>query len=178
MGKRANEVKRGFLRAGEWLLGFAWLGLVFAGMAIALTPSPHSPALGWAFLTLAAVIALATMDRWVKVFPALLAYGVLGSLFTLVDGHAVNHPEVSVTPIDGVFAILLFAGAAVLSLGLMKRELKIADRMALFAFVFCFFWQAAVPKFGRLALGLGFGSLLIAWTYDRIHTRRRADAGL
>src|SRR5580658_3590513 len=100
MGKRTAEVKRGFLRAGAWLLGFAWLSLVFAGMGIALTPSSHSPALGWALLVLAAVVALVTMDRRVNVFSALLPCGVLGSMLTLADGHAVNHPEVSVSRLE------------------------------------------------------------------------------
>ena len=67
-----KQGKNGFRRAGAWLLGFAWLGLVFAGMAIAFTPSPHSPALGWGLLGIAALVLVFTMDRWVKVFPGLL----------------------------------------------------------------------------------------------------------
>ena len=109
MGERATEVKRGFRGAALWLLGIAWLGLVFAGMAISFTPSPHSPALGWVFLAVAAAIALMTMDRWVRIFPGLLAYGVLGSLLELLDGHAVGLPEAPVSRTDAVISLLFFA---------------------------------------------------------------------
>jgi hypothetical protein len=177
MGERATEVKQGFRRAGAWLLGFAWLGLVFGAIAIAFTPSPHAPVLGWALLALAAVIALVTMDRWVKVFPALLAYGALGSVLTLVDGHAVNHPEVAVSRPEGAVMILFFATAAALSLTFTKRKLQLPDRVALFAFVFCFFWQAVAPNMARFALGFGFSCLFLAWAYDRLLGRRRPDHG-
>jgi hypothetical protein len=77
MGESVTEGKRGFRLAGLWLLGFGWLFLVFSGLAIVTTPSPPPPALGWILLALAATIALGSVDRWAKIFPGLLAYGVL-----------------------------------------------------------------------------------------------------
>ena len=68
MGKKATEIRRGFEKAGVLLLGAGWLGLVFAGMALAFASSPELPALGWALLVLAASIAFLTMNRWVKIF--------------------------------------------------------------------------------------------------------------
>src|SRR5689334_20096577 len=136
MGKRSSEAKSGFRRAGAWLLGLTWLGLMFAGLAMAFTPSSHSPALGWVLLGLAAVIAIATMDRWIRIFPGLLAYGVLGSIVTLVDGHVVNHPEVHVSRTEAVFMILFFATATVLSLTFTNRRLHAWDRIALIVFIF------------------------------------------
>lgn len=172
MGKRSSEVKTGFRRAGGWLLGLAWLGLVFAGLAIAFTPSSHSPVLGWVLLSTAAIIAIATMDHWIKVFPALLAYGVLGSILTLVDGHVVNHPEVRVSRTEAVFMIVFFAITATLSFTFARRHLHVWDRIAVVVFILCFFWQAVAPNLMRLALGIGFTSLLLAWVYDRIQNRR------
>lgn len=172
MGEKATEVKQGFRRAGLWLLGIAWLGLVFAGMAIAFTPSPHSPAVGWALLALAAAIALVTMDRWVKIFPGLLAYGVLGSLLELSDGHAVGLPQAPVSRTDAIISLLFCAVGAAISVTFAKRKLHVTDRVALFAFVFCFFWQAADPKFMRIALGTGLGLLVLAWLYDHFQHRR------
>lgn len=172
MGEKAAEVKRGFQRAGLWLLGFAWLFLVFSGLAIVTTPAPPPPTLGWALLALAAVIALVTMDRWVKIFPGLLAYGILGSVLSLVDGHAVNHPEVPVSRLEGVVMIGFFTAATVLSLTFLKRKLHVTDRIALFAFVVCFFWQAVAPNLMWLVLGFGFCFLLFAWLYDHFKHRR------
>ena len=140
-----------------WLLGFAWLGLVFAGMAIAFTPSPHSPALGWGLLGIAALVLVFTMDRWVKVFPGLLAYGVVGSILMLMNGHAVNHPEVLVSKLEAALLIVFFATAAALSFTFTKHKLTVPDRIALIAFIFCFFWQAvAAPH----ASGTGYRVLL------------------
>jgi len=172
MGRKVNEVKRGFQKAGLWLLGGAWLGLVFAGMAIAFTPSPHPPALGWVLIAMAATVAFVTMDRWVRIFPGLLAYGVLGSVLALVDGHVVNHPEVLVSRPEGAAMIAFFSVAAVLSLTFVKRKLQVSDRVALLTFVVCFFWQAAVPRLRWVALGVGFCFLLFAWLYDRVQRRR------
>ncbi|PYV97364.1 MAG: hypothetical protein DMG89_14955 [Acidobacteria bacterium] len=140
-----NQVKGGFRRAGIWLLGFAWLGLVFAGMAIAFTPSPHSPALGWGLLSIAALALILAMDGWVKVFPGLLAYGVLGSILMFVNGHAVNHPEVVVPRLEAVILIIFFAAAAGLSFTFTNHKLTVPDRIALFTFIVCFFWQAVAP---------------------------------
>ena len=172
MEEKTTETKQGFRRASVWLLGITWLGLVFAGMAIAFTPSPHSPAVGWVLLVLAAAIALVTMDRWVKIFPGLLAYGILGSVLSLMDGHAVNHPEVSVSRIGGVVMIVFFTIATLLSFTFTKRELQVTDRVALFAFVVAFFWQAVAPSFMWIVLGVGFCFLLFAWLYDHFQHRR------
>jgi hypothetical protein len=172
MREKATETKQGFRRAGVWLLGIVWLGLVFAGMAIAFTPSPHSPAVGWVLLALAAAIALVTVDRWAKIFPGLLAYGILGSVLSLVDGHAVNHPEVPVSRLEGVVMIAFFTIAAVLSFTFTKRKLHVTDRVALFAFVVCFFWQAVAPNLMWVVLGVGFCFLLFAWLYDHFEHRR------
>src|SRR5580704_5049426 len=96
-----RPVKNGFKRAGTWLLGFFWLGLVFAGMAIAFSPSSYPPVLGWILLVGAAVFLILTTAVWVKIFPGLLAYGVFGSLLEISSGHALGHPEVRVTPSTG-----------------------------------------------------------------------------
>ncbi len=167
-----SQVKNGFRRAGAWLLGFAWLFLVFGGLAIITSPPPPSAILGWVLLGIAALVLIFTMDRWVKVFPGLLAYGVLGSVLMLVDGHAVNHPEVAVSRFEGVVMIVFFTIAAVLSLTFTKRKLRVTDRVALFGFVVCFFWQAVVPNLMRVVLGVGFCFLLFAWLYDHFQHRR------
>jgi hypothetical protein len=162
-----SQVKRGFLRAGAWLLGFVWLGVVFAGLAIITTPPPPSSVLGWVLLAIAALVLVFTMDRCVGVFSALLATGIIGGILTVVDGHAVNHPEVPIARSDGLTLTLLIAASAVVSFTFTKHKLTVPDRIAVFVFVFCFFWQAVVPHLMLVAFGVGFASLFAAWVYDR-----------
>jgi chromate transport protein ChrA len=119
-------------------------------------------------LAIAAVILIVTMDRWVEVFSALLACGILGGIITIAGGHAVNNPRVRVARLDAVIMTLLIAASAVVSFTFTKRKLRLPDRIALFVFVFCFFWGAAVPRLGLLALGIGTALLVAAWDYDRI----------
>ena len=171
MGEKGTEVKQGLRRAGLWLLGFAWLGLVFAGMAIAFTPSPHSPAVGWVLLAVAAAIALVTMDRWVKIFPGLLAYGILGSVLELSDGHAVGLPQAPVSRPDAVISLLFCAVGAAISVTFARRKLHATDRVALFAFL-CVFSGRRPFRSGWIALGTGLGLLLFAWLYDHFRHRR------
>jgi len=157
-------------------LGGLWLGLVFGGMAIAFTPSPHSRMTGWLLLIGAAVIMIATMNRWVKAFPVILCWGVMGGLITIAEGHAVNHPEVLVTRLDATVMTLLFAASAVLS-ATFSRKLHLVSRVAIFSFVFCVFWQVANERMMLRALSIGFCALLFAWLYDCFTRPRTGNAG-
>lgn len=170
-----SQAKSGFQRAGLWLLGFMWLFLVFAGLAIVTTPPPPSLAVGWALLSIAGLVLVFTMDRWVKVFPGLLAYGVVGSILMLINGHAVNHPEVLVPQLEAVVLIVFFTAAAALSFTFTKHQLTVPDRIALFVFVLCFFWQAVAPRLMLVVLGIGFACLIGAWAYDRIGKNQSHD---
>ncbi len=170
-----SQVLSGFRRAAAWLLGFAWLGLVFAGLAIAFTPSPYSPAIGWVLLAIAAIILMVTMDRWVGVFSALLTYAIISGIFTLASGHLPNNPQARVGRTEAMIMIMLYVVSAVVSFTFTKRGLKILDRVALFAFVLCFFGQAVVPRLMLLALGIGTGCLAAAWAYDRYQRRPTPD---
>jgi chromate transport protein ChrA len=180
-----KQIEKGFKRAGAWLLGIAWLFLVFSGLAIITTPPPPSPTVGWGLLGIAALVLLLTMDKWVKVFPGLLAYGAFASILMLFSGHAVNHPEVVVSRLEAMAALMFFAAAGMLSLNFTKHKLTVPDRVALFAFVLCFFWQAVAPRLLLFALAIGFSCLVGAWTYDRVngngkrsHPQTTEDASL
>lgn len=168
-----EQVKAGFRTAGVWLLGMAWLGLVFAGMAIAFTPSPHRPFLGWVLLAIAAILFLITIDRWVVTFSALLAYGVLGGISMILTGHAVSQPSVPVSLFEAITVTLILAFSALLSFTFSKRRLRLLDRIVLLIFVICFFGQAVAPNFELAAFGIGLMGLVAAWAYDR-YLRGRA----
>jgi len=177
MGEKTvrEQIKNGFRRTGVWLLGFAWLFLVFGGLAIITTTPPPSRLLGWGLLGIAALVLVFTMNKWVKVFPGLLAYGVLSCILMLMNGHAVNHVEVPVSKLEAAVLIVFFAAATGLSFTFTKDKLTVPDRIALFAFIVCFFWQAVSPRVMILALAIGFFSLVGAWVYDRL--RRRPEDG-
>ena len=96
----------------------------------------------------------------------------LGERIELSDGHAVGLPQAPVSRPDAVISLLFCAVGAAISVTFARRKLHATDRVALFAFVFCFFWQAADPKIMRIALGTGLGLLLFAWLYDHFRHRR------
>jgi hypothetical protein len=52
----------------------------------------------------------------------LLAYGVLGSVLMLMNGHAINHPEIAVSKVRAVLLIVLFASAGALSFSFTKHK--------------------------------------------------------
>jgi hypothetical protein len=123
-------------------------------------------------LAVAAVILIVTMTKWVKVFPGLLAYAVFGGLLTIVSGHALNHPAVKVSTLEGVSLTVFFAASAVVSSTFTKRKLHLLDRVALFVFVSCIFWQAIDNRAASLALAIAFCCLVLAWAVDHIRRRR------
>jgi hypothetical protein len=169
---KLSQVKRGLRRTAFWLLGMAWLGMVFGGMAIAFTSSPHSPIIGWVLLAVAAVILIATMDKWVGVFSALLACAIINCVIVIAKGHMPNSPAVRVARLDAVIMTFMYLAGAMASFTFTKRKLHLLDRLALFVFVFCFFWGAVAPRLMVLTLGIGVGWLVAAWAYDRLQRRR------
>lgn len=170
---RLTEVKNGAQQAAVWLLGIIWLAVVFAGMAIAFSPSPHRPILGWALLAVAAVVLLLTMGRWVRVFPALLAYGVLRGMLTILDGHLPNRPDMHSARTEATVMTVLLALAALVSVTFGNRKLLLIDRGALLTCVFCFFWQVADKRRMILAPSIGTLALVAAWAVEHIRLRRR-----
>ena len=165
-----SQVKSGLSRAATWILGMAWLGLVFAGIAVAFTPSPHSRILGWILLGLAALIFFALMDRWIRAFPALMAIGTLSSFVCIFSGQMASNP----TPVSrrmAVCATLFFATSTALGLTFVGRKLNVLDRIALFAFVVVFFWQAVNNRVAVLPLSVALCALFAAWAHERIRRR-------
>ena len=173
MGRRGilAQVKSGFRLAGGGLLAFAWFVLTLSGLGIALSQSPHRPAVGWALLAVAATIFLLTMDRWARFFPGVLAWGILGGIATTVSGHVVNHPEVAVPRWEGAIMTLLIATGVFTSQRFEKRKLRSPDRIALVAFAFCFFWQVEDSKVMLPGLTIGAVCLAAAWANDRARDR-------
>jgi hypothetical protein len=136
-----QKVKSGFRRAGGWLLGIAWFGLVVWGIleafgADANFSEGHHPSrvLGDVVLGVAAAIFVATAKRWKRVFPGIMLAATLGSLLELEQGHAVNNPSVLIPRWIAFLQLVAIAGVTALSFTFKKRPLNIVDRIALLAF--------------------------------------------
>ena len=158
------------------MLTFAWLVLVFSGLGIAFSPQPAFPTIGWTLLTMATVIFLVTMDRWVKALPGILACGVVGGVLTIAAGHTVNHPEVMGSRLDGFAITMLIAISVVLSYRLAKRRLRLLDRVAVFVFALSVFWQVMNSATTVPALTPGTAFLGYAEVFSRLW-RRHSDVG-
>jgi hypothetical protein len=166
-GTAGQQVKSGFRTAGAWLLGFAWLCLVFAGLAIGFSQSNYPRPLGWLFLLVAAAVLVATADRWVKAFPGIMVVATVNGLITISSGHATGNPSVLVPRLTAILLTLLLAGGTALSLTFRSKRLSVPDRLALLVLAVSIGWGAIDVRHGVIALALGTGCLLLAWAYDR-----------
>jgi len=145
------------------------LGTVFSSEA------RFPPIIGWLALAIAAVIAVWTMERWVRVLPGFLAYGVFNGLSMIATGHLVNDASKTIPRSTAVIITLLGAGSTVVAISLSSRKPTGVDRIA------------ALGVFGSLLVGLVnerltvwsfalmFGCLAIAWWTDR--ARRHVRPG-
>jgi hypothetical protein len=113
------------------------------------------------------VIALVTMDRWVKVLPVFLAYGVLNGLFMVATGHLVNDSSKGIPRGTAVALTLLGVGSALFGATLRSRRLTKVDRVALSAVVVSLVGGLVNERFTLWSFGLMFCSLAIAWWADR-----------
>lgn len=181
-----QQVKSGFLRAGAWLLGGAWLFLVFGGMIEigvgtegGFSAGHHpSRALGYLLLTAAAVIFIVTANRWKRVFPGIMLVATLNSLLQLERGHSTGNSSVLIPRSIGFVQLIVIAGVTVLSFTFKKRSLNILDRIALLAFAASIYpgGEEVSQQKMPLALIVGGACVLAAWAYDRVQRRRRPES--
>jgi hypothetical protein len=170
----AEQIKKGFVLAGAWLLGMLWLGVVFTGLSEAFAPATsfaegHHPhrILGYALLTVAGVTMVLATEHWKKVFPGIMLAAVYNSLLELLHGHEINFDSVPVSPPTAIVHLLVMGGVAILTLTFKGRGLSIFDKASLVAFVGMFFWQAVDHRFAELKLIGSALCVLLAWIIDR-----------
>jgi len=182
MGKKGKiaQVKSGLRMAAAILIFVAVGGLFVAGVNFAFFPTEHPRILGWVFLIISTPIMVLEMNRWVRVFPGLLAYAVLNGIIVLSTGHALGKPSVTLPWLPMLGVTSFYAVSAALSLRFKGRKLNWVDRIAVLAYVFILVWlwvsAPSVPTRLRpldyLGIGSGIGCLLFAWVYDRIQSHR------
>lgn len=179
-----DQVKTGFKLAAAWLVGMAWLGLVFWGIVEAFGTEANfsqgrhpSRPLGYIVLAAAAAVFVATASRWKRVLPGIMLAATLGALLELEDGHALNDPAVLIPRSIALVQLLVIVGVTALSFTFKKRSLNVFDRVALLVFAASIFPGGKEATSQRLPLALIVGGLcvLAAWLYDRVQHRRRPE---
>lgn len=182
MGKRRTgvQVKDGFKLTGKVLLMMGWFGLVLAGLGEGGFASGglNRPLLGSAILVVTAVIFLWTMNRWIRVFPGLVALATLNAIGTFFTGHATGNPSVPLTQTEAAIYAVLLVICTIVSFRFTKRKLRlrVLDRITVSCFVFCIFWTAVDERVQVIAPAVGCGALILAWAYDRFHQHRHPNS--
>jgi len=172
------EIKNGLRRAGVWLLGLAWMIAAGIGVTSMFSGDRKSQITGWGFLLIAAIVFILTMNRWIKIVPVLLAYGLLGALLATASGHALNRPELPMSFAEGIVLMLFFGASAAISATFTKRRLRLSDRIALFAFVALLFREMAQDRISPIGLAAALGCLVFAWCYDHFSNGHHANRSL
>ena len=163
-----TQLKDGLRTVGGWLLGFAWIGIVFAGLAVAFSPSKFPPAAGWALLTIAAFILLVSADRWVKALPGILGVATINSLVMIATGHATSNPSVSVTRLQAISATILLAVSTILAVDFQGRKPYLVDRVVFLIYAMCLGYAVIRPGTTYWALGTATAALFVAWSHNRL----------
>jgi hypothetical protein len=172
-----QQVKSGFRTAGAWLLGFAWLFLVFAGLGVGFSQTDYPHALGWFFLAVAAAVLVATANRWIKAFPGIMGVATFNSLITISSGHATGNPSVFIPRSTAILTTMLLAVGTALSLTFRTKRVSAPDRAALLALAVSIGWAAVDVHHGLAALAVGTLCLFLAWAYDRSRSKlQRPDS--
>jgi len=179
-----KEVRSGIRRAGGWLLGICWFGLVLWGILEAFGTEAnfsvgHHPsrALGYVLLSIAGIIFVVTANLWKRVFPGIMLFATLGSLLELERGHAVNSSSIVIPRWISSIQLIVVAGVMVLSFTFKNRPLNILDRLALLVFTASIFYGGMEATRQEVPLALIVGGLCIffVWLVDRLKAKTAAS---
>jgi hypothetical protein len=179
-----EQVKSGFLITGGWLLGIAWLGLVYWGIIEAFGTEAnfnegHHPSqlLGYLLLGTSAVIFLLTANRWKRVLPAIMLIATLNSLLELGHGYNIGIPGLRIPRGIALIQLVVIAGVAVLSFTFKTRHLNLLDRMAWLAFATSIYLggDEAMRQRVPFALVIGGACVFVAWMVDRVRANRSSN---
>jgi hypothetical protein len=177
-----QQVHSGFRHAGGWLLGMAWLGLVFWGIVEAFGTEAnfsagHHPSrgLGYFILGAAAVIFLITANVWKRVFPGIMLAATLGAVVELARGHAVNNPSLHIPRWIAFIQLLVIVGVTAISSTLKERPLSTIDRFALLTFAASIYLGGEEVTQQKMPFALIVGGIcvLIAWAIDRLKPNQK-----
>lgn len=176
-----QQVKSGFLTAGAWLLGLAWLFVVFAGMIelgvgteLDFSEGHHpSRALGYLLLAIAAAIFVVTANRWKRAFPGIMVASTLGALLEVEHGHILNNSSVLIPRSIALVQLVVIAGVAGLSFAFKTRPLNLVDRAALLVFTASIYLGGKEVLQGKVPIALIVGGIcvLTAWAIDRFRPK-------
>jgi len=156
-----------------------WLALVFGGLGTVFSSEARFPPIvGWLALAIAAVVAVLTMERWVRVLPAFLAYGVFNGLFMIATGHLVNDASKTVPPGTAVIITLLGAGATLVGISLASHKPTWVDRLAALGVFASLLVGLVNERLTVWSFGLMFCCLAVAWWTERaLRRHHRARNG-
>jgi hypothetical protein len=177
----SQQVVSGLRIAGAWLLGMAWLGVVFAGLSEAFGTEEifnegHHPhrVVGYVLFVLAGMIMVTTAEHWKRAFPGIMLFAVFNSSREFTYGHAINNDSVLVSHWMAFFQLAVFTIVFVVSTTFKKHKLSVIDNAALLAFVGSIFWQAVDSRFATVKVLAGASCVVMAWVTDRYqHAQQR-----
>ncbi len=172
----ADQVKSGAKLGVAFVLIFCWVGLTAFAVGAVFSDSQKSRALGWLCLFIAAVIAILTVDRWVKALPVALGMAVLNGWISVWNGYTGVNPENRIPRLPSAMIVLVLVACNFLAIAIAARKLTVIDRAALFAFLVAFgFAISSFPS--AKGFILMFSCLAVAWGNDRMQRYRLKKAG-
>jgi hypothetical protein len=165
-----HDIKQGMLVVGSVFLLCVWLGIVFAGVTFVLSDTNRRPIVGWSALAFAIAAAFATMDRWVKIIPAVFAAGVLNGLLMFFTGHLTNIPTEPVSRASSAVMTILGIACMLMASRFLSRKLTLVDRIAILGMLISLLMGVGDEHLTLWSFTLMFVCLGMSWVYGRIRS--------
>jgi len=129
---------------------------------IASGRTPRPRALGWGLFVVGTVVAIASVERWARILPAIFAPAILNGLLILADGHALNQPTVPFPRREAAVFLALMVVAAYTTAPFANARLTKSDKFACVGILACgvVMFLAIFLSVSRWEKPLGF-SLLV-----------------
>lgn len=108
------------------------------GATVTFIDPTRPRAVGAVAMIAAVTVAIATAQLWKRVLPAIFLCGALNGLIILVEGHALNTPDIPVSRVIGVLLTLSMILGAVLTAAANRRPFTRVERLSFSGIFLCF----------------------------------------
>jgi FtsH-binding integral membrane protein len=120
------------------VLFWAVVVVPFIGIMIAIGATPQPSLVGWLITASGVYWAIASVKHWARTLPAVFGPAILNGFLILVDGHALNQPNVPAPRAQSLMMIGVMVFGTITTAPFTQRDLFWYEKLSAIGVWICF----------------------------------------